>query len=248
MAAAARARGLSFESTRGQLAPGASEAAARTARHTWLEQVRIKHGSAAILTAHHQDDLLETSLLNLARGTGRRGLAPMQPQASPTILRPFIALTRADLRAYARQRNIIWREDSTNADTTNPRNFLRHHLLPAAGPNWRRSYLELINQLAALNTTIDQVIAAMLESARTSPDTYTFPPAVIRGLSLPEVEELLLVAARTLRPGIQLDRPLMQEIAQFAHTGHSRKYRPLRQGLFLALARDQISLTTKAPR
>src|SRR5437868_6802867 len=79
----------------------ASEAAARDARYAWLEQGRAKSGAASIVIAHHQDDLIETSLLNLARGIGRRGLAPMQKSAP---LRPLLQLSRAQLRSYAEHR------------------------------------------------------------------------------------------------------------------------------------------------
>jgi tRNA(Ile)-lysidine synthetase-like protein len=244
VAAAAARYGLAFESHAAGLGH-ASEASARAARHLWLEQIRAIHIAAAVLTAHHQDDLLETSLLNLARGSGRLGLAPMQ--TSPTIVRPLLSLTRADLRAYAKLAKITWREDPTNADIGNARNLLRHLLLPAADVVWRSRYLELIEKVAELNTKIAQSISVILESAYIDEHTYSFPVETVRALTPPELEELLLAAARSLHPGIQLDRPLVADIAQFAQTGRSGKYRPLRQGLVVVIAPGFISLTTKSP-
>lgn len=236
-------RGHRFESSQVHL-KSASEATARTARHTWLEQIRRKHSAVAILTAHHQDDLLETSLLNLARGSGRIGLAPMATSA--TILRPLLNLTRPHLRAYAAEHDVVWHEDSTNANDTNPRNFLRHQLLPSATPAWRKQYLSLITRLTSLNAGIDQTLREILEPALANPTTYTFPIDLIRTLTLPEIEELLLAAARRLQPGIQLDHRLITEIARFAQTGQPHKFRPLRNGLILSIARISISLTTKS--
>lgn len=222
-----------------------SEAAARTARHAWLEEVRVARQAAAILTAHHQDDLIETSLLNLARGSGRLGLAPMATSAS--ILRPFIGLTRAELRAYAAANTLAWREDPTNADLSNPRNFLRHRLLPAASPAWRAQYLASLAELAELNTKIDQSISEKLEAAHAGPNMYSFPRSLVRSLDLAEVQEIIAVAARRLQPGIQLDRQLIGEIAQFVRTGQPHKFRPLRQGIEVRLTRDLANLTTKSP-
>ncbi len=245
VAAAASRYSLPFE----QYAAGlgrASEAAARAVRHDWLEQTRLRLGAATVLTAHHQDDRLETSLLNLARGSGRLGLAPMA--VSSTILRPLLALTRADLRRYAGAHQIAWREDPTNADISNPRNFLRHRLLPYAEPKWRASYLENLDQLAILNTKVDQSISVILESAYVSLDTYSFAVKFVRGLQAGEFEELLLAACRRLRPGIALDRRLITEAATFAKTGVPRKYRPLRQGIVINIEPTHINLTTNSPR
>ncbi len=244
VAAAAARYGLPFEHLAAELGQ-ASEAAARTVRHDWLEQTRQKLGAAAVLTAHHQDDLLETSLLNLARGSGRLGLAPMA--TSPTILRPLIQLTRADLRHYAGHQ-IAWREDPTNADISNPRNLLRHRILPHADPLWRASYLENLAQLDKLNKKVDQSISIMLKAARLDPNTYSFPAKFVRGLQPGEFEELILAAARLMRPGVQLDRRLVTEAAEFAKTGRPRKYRPLRQGLIIEIDSARICLTTNPPR
>ncbi|GAC1369299.1 MAG: hypothetical protein NVSMB39_1010 [Candidatus Saccharimonadales bacterium] len=241
--AAAARYGLPFEVDEGKLGR-ASEAAARAARHAWLEELSGRRGVGAILTAHHQDDLLETSLLNLARGSGRLGLAPMGESA--TIIRPLINLTRAELRDYAEQAHVTWREDPTNADISNPRNLLRHRLLPAAAAAWCESYLKLASNMARLNTFIAQNICAILNDY-VCPEGYDFSRSFITSLSTAEREELLLAAARSLRPGLQLDRPLVTEIANFAATGRSGKYRPLRQDLIIQIVPGFVKLTTKAP-
>ena len=223
----------------------ASEATARSARHTWLAVQRDRMSALAILTAHHQDDLLETSLLNLARGTGRLGLAPMAPTA--TILRPLLALDRTQLRDYAAEHNIGWHEDSTNADTANPRNFLRLELLTRASPIWRQRYLVLITSLANLNNKVDQSISDILAPAYVNQDVYSFSRELVRSRSDQATQEVLLAAARRLRPGIQIDQRLIQEIAHFAKTGYSGKLRPMRQGLTLSITKDTVNLTTKSP-
>lgn len=222
----------------------ASEAQARAVRHAWLQEVRARRQALAVVTAHHQDDLLETSLLNLARGTGRLGLAPMAAGAG--IVRPLLGCSRAQLRAYAASHAVTWREDPTNADTANPRNYLRHELLPAASPEWRAAYLEKIATLTALNKKIIQSISFILGPARQDDRTYVFDRPALQALTAAERQEVILAAARELRPGVELSRTLITEIAAFAASGHPGSYRPLRQSLVLELKNRYIILTTNA--
>ncbi|HVQ44445.1 MAG TPA: tRNA lysidine(34) synthetase TilS [Candidatus Saccharimonadia bacterium] len=236
--------GLPFEQHAAHLGR-ASEAAARTARHDWLQAVRARHHAAAVLIAHHADDQLETSLLNLARGSGRLGLAPMA--LSPAILRPLIGVSRTPLRRYAVAHKVSWREDPTNADLTNPRNLLRHRLLAGAPDAWRAHYLGLITELAARNTAIDETLGEMLSAAHIEPQIYSFSREVIHTLTLAELQELILATARRLAPGVQLDRRLIAEVAAFARTGRTGTHRPLRQGIVLMLKKGIIVLTTNRP-
>jgi tRNA(Ile)-lysidine synthase TilS/MesJ len=74
----ARQHGLTFVYDEGKLGPGTSEAVARKARYAFLRKVQQTTGARAIITAHHEDDLLETALLNLLRGTGRRGVTSLR--------------------------------------------------------------------------------------------------------------------------------------------------------------------------
>src|SRR5437870_1107332 len=70
--------GLPFVFSEGRLGPKASEATARTARYKFLEKTKKAEGAKTIITAHHQDDVLETAIINLLRGTGRRGLTALK--------------------------------------------------------------------------------------------------------------------------------------------------------------------------
>jgi len=215
----------------------ASEATARTARHEWLEQMRSERQADAVITAHHQDDLLETSLLNLARGSGRHGLAPMSPGA---IKRPLIGISRVHLRAYASTNKITWREDSTNSDITNPRNYLRLELLAKASASWRSRYLELVTSLAKLNTKIDHSISVTRDNLSSGEMSYSFPRAYIREISLMQLEEHLVATALMLWPDVELDRRVVKEMALFAKTSAPRRYRPLRKNLLVAVQTDSV--------
>ena len=129
-----------FEAIELELAPppGASvEAAARDARYAAL-QSRLAPGEA-LLTAHHQDDQLETVLLQLFRGAGLAGLAAMP--ASTTLgdgllLRPMLGVTRAEIEAYARATGIGRIEDPTNLSPRFDRGLLRRDVIPVLRVRW----------------------------------------------------------------------------------------------------------------
>ena len=119
--------------------PGVSlEAAARDARYALLA-AELGPGEC-LLTGHHEDDQLETVLLQLFRGAGLAGLAAM-PQitsfAAGWLVRPLLSVTRAELEEWAREAGLSWVEDDTNADEALDRNYLRRQVLPLIRGRWK---------------------------------------------------------------------------------------------------------------
>lgn len=106
------------------------EVAGRHARHRALAQAAAQMGADRIATAHTRDDQAETVLLHLMRGAGMSGARGIEP-ASGSFIRPVLACTREELRAWLVSLGETWCEDATNADITNPRNRVRHAVLPA---------------------------------------------------------------------------------------------------------------------
>jgi tRNA(Ile)-lysidine synthase len=105
------------------------EMAARDLRYSWFENIRIETGSSWIAVAHHSDDSIETMLINLARGTGIRGLAGIQPRQG-NIIRPLLFTNRIEIINYLKIRHLEYRNDSSNQDTRFIRNRIRHIILP----------------------------------------------------------------------------------------------------------------------
>lgn len=103
--------------------------AARDLRYEWFEELRIKHQFDYTLTAHHANDSLETFFINLLRGAGLEGLSGINADSNK-IIRPLLNFSRKEIEVYARDNNIAWREDSTNASTKYLRNKIRHELVP----------------------------------------------------------------------------------------------------------------------
>lgn len=154
--------GLPFVFDEGNLGSDTSEAAAREARYKFLAKVRLAASAKAIITAHHQDDLIETAIINILRGTNRRGLSSLKSR--PDILRPLLHIPKSDLLGYAKTQNIKWHEDSTNTDETYLRNYVRKNILPRFSQADLQQMLEHINKLGQLNQDIDTIINSQIKS------------------------------------------------------------------------------------
>ncbi|HEX7048404.1 MAG TPA: tRNA lysidine(34) synthetase TilS [Gammaproteobacteria bacterium] len=119
-------------------APGASvEAAARDARYEVFRQLLAP--DEILLTAQHQDDQLETFLLQALRGAGPHGLAAMPRLArlgQGWLLRPLLDWPRAALEDWAGAQGLAWQDDPSNADDRFDRNYLRRQILPLLKVRW----------------------------------------------------------------------------------------------------------------
>jgi tRNA(Ile)-lysidine synthase len=105
------------------------EVAGRHARQRFFADLVQSGKTDRVALAHTRDDQAETVLLRLTRGAGALGLAGMVPRRGP-LVRPVLDATRHELQQFLRERGETWREDATNLDVTNPRNFIRHEVLP----------------------------------------------------------------------------------------------------------------------
>lgn len=147
---------LQFEVGYGKLGAKASEEQARAARYEFLNRIKRKYHADAIITAHHQDDLIETAILNIMRGTGRRGLTAITENRD--ILRPLLHLAKKDILAYAREHKLEWREDPTNVDERYLRNYIRRRIVPKLSESQHRQFLQKIQKLGVTNRIINQEI------------------------------------------------------------------------------------------
>jgi tRNA(Ile)-lysidine synthase len=118
---------------------GVGEAEAREARFGFFEQSLRQLGAHGLYLGHQQDDIAETMLMRIARGSGAGGLAAPRPvQSMPgrrVNVRPLLTIKKAEIVAALRAAKIPWREDATNAGENYFRNRIRRTVLPA----WRRA-------------------------------------------------------------------------------------------------------------
>jgi tRNA(Ile)-lysidine synthase len=111
-----------------------SEEEARAARFAFFDRAMRRAGARALWLGHHQNDIAETMLMRLARGSGTTGLAaprPVQCVEDRVHLRPLLTLKKAELFATLRAAGVRWREDRTNAGEGYFRNRIRCRVLPA---------------------------------------------------------------------------------------------------------------------
>jgi len=125
------------------------EMAARDLRYAWFDGLLVKHGLDLLATAHHQDDVIETFLINLSRGSGIKGLSGIQSK-SGRIIRPMLFTSRAEILDYCKRMKIEFRTDSSNQETVYKRNLIRHEILPLleqVNPAFRKNALKTIGNL-----------------------------------------------------------------------------------------------------
>jgi tRNA(Ile)-lysidine synthase len=161
--------------------------AARELRYNWFRSISDNEGFDRIAVAHNRNDLSETLLLNLIRGTGLKGLTGIKPIQNK-LIRPLLFATRSEILEYADNHSIAYREDSSNNDNKYHRNLLRNEIIPL-----------LLRINPALNDTLFQeseIFASTyslynnsLEKIRKS---ITHESSDLYSLSIPRILELQL--------------------------------------------------------
>jgi tRNA(Ile)-lysidine synthase len=199
------------------------EAAARLYRHAaWNAEAR-RVGAARILVAHTRDDLLETVLMRVLRGSGPAGLAAM-PRERGRVLRPLLETGRAEVLAYLEERGLSYRVDSTNANPAFLRNRIRLKLIPCLDeffPAWRKTLAELAETQRLAADFLEAEAAARIpweegtggtgaEPQRlTDRDNFFSQPAILR-------EEALFAVLDRFSGGGRFKAPRRKSLRLFA--------------------------------
>jgi len=221
--------------------PEGIEAAARTARYGAL----MKPDADAVVTAHHADDQAETVLFQLLRGGGPRALAAMPEarQLAPDLLlvRPLLAITRAELEAYARFHGLLWVEDESNTDPRYTRNALRHDVLPAIArfiPDYRERLIGSAQRMAEAADLLDE-LAALDGADAGLPDTLDCK--ILK--ALPEARARNLLAYYLRVQHVPLPSPAhLTEMLRQLKEARTRLVLPLSEGRVLARVKGRIRI------
>ena len=145
------------------------ESVARKYRYEFFFQIAKKYNAKYILTAHHLDDRIETAMFNLIRGTKLGGIHALSEVSRTdgwvSLFRPLLSISKSEIIEYAREKNILFREDSSNSDTDYLRNHLRKNILPefeAINPGYRKSLSNFIEYTEELKCWIDEEVKVFL--------------------------------------------------------------------------------------
>ena len=145
-----------------------TQMAARQLRYAWFENLLAEHNYSRVATAHHLDDQLETTLLNLCQGTGIAGLRGMRVRRG-SLVRPLLFASRARIELYREQHQLAWREDRSNRSDAYRRNRLRHHVLPQLqqiNPNLLGTYQHTQERLLATEQLVADEVKRVAQRAR----------------------------------------------------------------------------------
>lgn len=233
--ATAHKYGLPFVYHRGELGPDASEATARQARYDFLHQVRQAANAQAIITAHHQDDRLETAVINLLRGTGRRGLTALK--SHDLVFRPLLSYDKQQIRDYAQSRQLEWHEDSTNQDEKYLRNYVRLKILTRFTPEQRSQLLAHLNAASLMDQELEQLLAVQLhiQPALDKLDRHWFT-------DLPHNVAKEVMASWLRAHGVSFDRKTIERLVVAAKTYQPHKQMQINNHYALKVEKDFLAL------
>lgn len=155
------------------------EEAGRDERYRFFREVASQTGGGLIATAHHRDDVAETVLLHLLRGSGLKGLRGILPRQGD-LLRPLLCVDKEDILLYLKRENIRYYIDESNEDLRYTRNRIRHELIPLLQAGYNARMVDNLNQLALIardenrwldNLALKNYAAALLPDAGQKDET-----------------------------------------------------------------------------
>ncbi|MCZ6900260.1 MAG: tRNA lysidine(34) synthetase TilS [Bacteroidetes bacterium] len=137
-----------------------TQMAARYLRYDWFEQIRGSNDYDWVATAHHQDDLVETLILNFIKGAGIQGFEGIKLKWGK-VIRPLLFAGKGAILEYARKNQIKWREDKSNQSNIYQRNKLRNEIIPKLkelNPNLEKTLMRTAEQMRAVEKVYFQNI------------------------------------------------------------------------------------------
>jgi len=144
-----------------------AEMAARRLRYAALERMRRQTGATLICTAHTKSDQAETVLMRVFSGAGVTGLQGIRRRRGQ-LLRPMLDFTRDEIRDFAENHQVAYREDSSNRDVSIRRNWIRHQLIPQIEGEVNPSLEDALVRLATIQTEVETLLSSIAEEAMDS--------------------------------------------------------------------------------
>lgn len=150
--------------------------AARELRYSWFNSLLMNHGYQHIATGHHKNDQAETILLKLISGKSIESLRGI-PVRNNQIIRPLLDCTKEELLLYAKEKDIKWRDDSSNEESKYQRNFLRNEIMPllhVLNPSIDENLSLFAERMAAWNVLAEEGISHLLATVKEEKGDLTY--------------------------------------------------------------------------
>ncbi len=227
---------LEFEYKRENLGSEASEELARNRRYKFLNEIKAQCRAVKIITAHHQDDVLETATINLLRGTGIKGVIAIY---NPEYLRPLLGFTKQDILNYARDNNLHYSEDSTNSSTKYLRNRVRKKLTDISYED-RKKLLELVRCLQQNYDSSQEILSNIWQDCELEVNTINRNKFV----SLPHKVACELVVFWLRKQQIKFDRKLIEKLVVDLKVGKNSSFFDVDKSARFLVTKHKISLLT----
>lgn len=223
---------------------GRSEADLRRARYDFLFDVLTSANYNKIITAHHKNDLLETALINILRGTYFRGLNSIANEG--VLIRPLLKFWKYQLVEYANENNLTWHEDITNSDQTILRNYVRYVILPrieAAGKT--RELYRLIDRQRQINNKIDDLMPTVMRSLSATSKEHTLNRQ--KFICTPHLVSMQVMNdfIKTNTASVEIATNKLLKIVIFAKTAKPDRSIDISSGYRLGISSDSITLISK---
>jgi tRNA(Ile)-lysidine synthase len=222
--------------------------AARRVRYDALFEMAAAARAERVATAHTLDDQAETVLLRLLRGAGPAGLGGI-PERSPDgrVVRPLLAVSRAEIERFARGRGLVWREDASNRDPAYARARLRRDWLRGLGEAFNPRWLRAIGDLAEAQRRESEWIEPLVEQeaelrlARDG-DAWTLACAEWDTLPVALARRLARRALHAAGAGRDVTRAHLERMLAFLARGRTGARLELPGGLVLVRERGRVRL------
>ncbi len=196
---------------------------ARDLRYEFFRRLRESLSYDVIATAHNADDNLETILLHLFKGAGLRGLSGI-PFVRREIVRPLLFASRAEIEAYATERELQFRVDSSNESDHYARNVIRHHIVPRVKSSINPAVVETMVRSAELFRDLDAYLRETSEEALRAiamqsnagefhlgiPDLETYPALL---------QQYVLMRAHARTVGTEADQTTIGSLVRLCTSG-----------------------------
>ena len=220
-----------------------SEEEARIERYKALREQEGQYEAAGIITGHHYDDIIETVIMNVIRGTGRHGLTPF---SDSSIIRPLIQVKRSEIEQYAKENGVDWVDDPTNEDTNYLRNRVRKIIIPKLSKQTSENIEKQIQEAEKLNSEIDQWLAHFIESGKHDKESISLPLKEIKKQTPEVIQEIVVYTSRKLNPAAEFNRRPVEQLAIDLKNDRIKMPRALSRQLFVSVSHGTFTIAFKA--